>query len=257
MEAGALNLLAAEEFNSGGYLALAMNLSLATAGVFLLLRPSHSSDDRSVFRVKLWETKTLEVVLLTGCLLFGTFGPGKLGFLPILLVFLFCWCTRSEKYPHLVGVPRMTWMMVIGDAFLRLLKTWPGLLVFSFVASFVLSGYPEQEAVRKLANPESLSEALTIAGYAMLVAPVLEEFLFRGILYRAMKRPFGMGLAILLSALLFALVHKNALSFLPLTFLGVFLAFAYERTGDLRTCILMHAFFNMTMVLFVIVRHAF
>ena len=257
MEVGVVNLPTAEEFNLGGYLALAMNLTLAAVGVFLLLRPSHSSVDRSVFRVKLWETKTLEAVLLTACLLFGTFGPGKLGFLPTLLVFLFCWCTKREKYPNLVGVPRMTWMTAIGDAFLRLLKTWPGLLAFSFVASFVLSGHPEQEAVRKLANPESLEEALAIAGYAMLVAPVLEEFLFRGILYRAMKRPFGMGLAILLSALLFALVHKNALSFLPLTFLGVFLALAYERTGDLRTCILMHAFFNMTMVLFVIVRHAF
>lgn len=257
MEVGAVNLPAAEEFNLGGYLALAMNFMLAAAGVFLLLRPSRLSVGRNVFRVKLWETKTLEAVLLMACLLFGTFGPGKLGFLPILLAFLFCWCTRREKYPNLVGVPRMTWKAVIGDAFLRLLKTWPGLLVFSFVASFVLSGSPEQEVVRKLANPESFEEVLIIAGYAVLVAPLLEEFLFRGILYRAMKKPFGIGFAILLSAFLFALVHKNALSFLPLTFLGVFLALAYERTGDLRTCILMHAFFNLIMVLFVVVRHAF
>ncbi|MFP6887147.1 MAG: CPBP family intramembrane glutamic endopeptidase [Opitutales bacterium] len=254
---GAATLLSSVEFSVGGYLALGMNLTLAAAGAFLLLRSNHSAVGRSTFKVKLWETKALEAVILTACLLFGIFGPGKLGFLPILLAFLFCRCGGRTKYPNLVGVHQMTWVAVMGDAFLRLLKTWPGLLVLSFIASLVLSGHPEQEAVRKLANPESLEEALTIAGYAMLVAPVLEEFLFRGILYRVMKRPFGMGPAIVLSAFLFALAHKNVLSFLPLIFLGVFLALAYERTGDLRTCILMHAFFNMTMILFVIVRHAF
>ena len=108
-----------------------------------------------------------------------------------------------------------------------------------------------------MSQPQSLNEILGIAIYAIVVAPLLEEFLFRGILYRFMKRPFGMGPSIVISSILFAIVHKNTLSFFPLLFLGVFLAVSYERTGDLRTSIFMHGFFNLIMVFFVLLRHGF
>ena len=151
----------------------------------------------------------------------------------------------------------MGWLQVMSDALRRLLRAWPALLAISFISSRVLSGYPKQESVQKLAEMQSLNEVLNIACYALVVAPVLEEFLFRGILFRAMKRPFGVGPALVISGILFGLVHQNVLSFVPLTFLGIILALSYERTGDLRTCILIHAGFNGFMVLSILVGHGF
>ena len=181
----------------------------------------------------------------------------RLGFLPVLVMFAIYWISRKENYPNLVGIFRMGWLQVMSDALIRLLCAWPALLAISFISSQVLSGYPKQESVQKLAETQSLNEVFNIACYALVVAPVLEEFLFRGILFRAMKRPFGVGPALIISGILFGFVHQNVLSFVPLTFLGIILALSYERTGDLRTCILIHAGFNGFMVLSILVGHGF
>ena len=249
-------LATSEELGIGGNLVLGINLALVAGGTFFLFRQRKGGTARSPFMVQLWKTNAIEAGFLTMCLLVGFFGPLNLGFLPILVAFVSIWFFRRDRHSNLLEVSNMNWRALTLDASARLLKIWPALFIVSFVASQFLADHPKQESIRKLAEYQSLKEVLGIAGYAVIVAPLLEEFLFRGILYRTMKRPFGMGFAIGFTSLLFALVHKNLLSFFPLVLLGGFLAIAYERTGDLRTCILMHALFNFIMVLFVLLRHA-
>ena len=246
-----------EEWSLGAQLVLVANLVLAAAGILLLLRKKTNLSEKSSFKVRLWEVDLIEVIALVGCLLIGVFGPLPLGFLPVLAMFAIYWISRKENYPNLVGTFRMGWLKVMSDALIRLLRAWPALLAISFISSQVLSGYPKQESVQKLAETQSLTEVFNIACYALVVAPVLEEFLFRGILFRAMKRSFGVGPALVISSILFGLVHQNVLSFVPLTFLGIILSLSYERTGDLRTCIFIHAFFNGFMVFSILVGHGF
>ena len=246
-----------EGWSLGAQLVLVANLVLAAAGILLLLRKKINLSEKSSFKVRLWEVGLWEVIVLVGCLLIGVFGPLPLGFLPVLAMFAFYWISRKENYPNLVGTFRMGWVKVMSDALIRLLRAWPALLAISFISSQVLSGYPKQESVQKLAEMQSLTEVFNIACYALVVAPVLEEFLFRGILFRAMKRSFGVGPALVISSILFGLVHQNVLSFVPLTFLGIILSLSYERTGDLRTCIFIHAFFNGFMVFSILVGHGF
>jgi membrane protease YdiL (CAAX protease family) len=86
---------------------------------------------------------------------------------------------------------------------------------------------------------------------AVVLAPVVEELLFRGVLLRALLRRFEPVTAVLASALIFALVHyvgdPNTLPFLPaLTGLGALLAVVALRSGDLSTAIFIHAGFNLT-----------
>jgi membrane protease YdiL (CAAX protease family) len=80
---------------------------------------------------------------------------------------------------------------------------------------------------------------------AAILVPFNEEMLFRGGLFRSLRavlpRPYAIGI----SALVFAALHFDVTSFLPLTVLGVALAIAYERTGNIRTVILAHALFNL------------
>ena len=246
-----------EEWSLGAQLVLLANLVLAAAGILLLLLKKSNLSEKSSFKVRLWEVDLIEVIALVGCLLIGVFGPLPLGFLPVLAMFAIYWISRKENYPNLVGTFRMGWVKVMSDALIRLLRAWPALLAISFISSQVLSGYPKQESVQKLAETQSLTEVFNIACYALVVAPVLEEFLFRGILFRAMKRSFGVGPALVISSILFGLVHQNVLSFVPLTFLGIILSLSYERTGDLRTCIFIHAFFNGFMVFSILVGHGF
>ena len=246
-----------EEWSFGAQLVLLANLVLAAAGILLLLRKKTNLPEKSSFKVRLWEVDLVEVIVLVGSLLIGVFGPLPLGFLPVLAMFAIYWISRKENYPNLVGTFRMGWVKVMSDALIRLLRAWPALLAISFISSQVLSGYPKQESVQKLAEMQSLTEVFNIACYALVVAPVLEEFLFRGILFRAMKRSFGVGPALVISSILFGLVHQNVLSFVPLTFLGIILSLSYERTGDLRTCIFIHAFFNGFMVFSILIGHGF
>ena len=246
-----------EEWSLGAQLVLVANLVLAAAGILLLLCKKINLSEKSSLKVRLWEVDLIEVIALVGSLLIGVFGPLPLGFLPVLAMFAIYWISRKENYPNLLGTFRMGWVKVMSDALIRLLRAWPALLAISFISSQVLSGYPKQESVQKLAEMQSLIEVFNIACYALVVAPVLEEFLFRGILFRAMKGSFGVGPAVVISSILFGLVHQNVLSFAPLTFLGIILSLSYERTGDLRTCIFIHAFFNGLMVFSILVGHGF
>ena len=154
-----------EEWSLGAQLVLVANLVLAAAGILLLLRKKINLSERSSFKVRLWEVGLWEVIVLVGCLLIGVFGPLPLGFLPVLAMFAIYWISRKENYPNLVGTFRMGWVKVMSDALIRLLRAWPALLAISFISSQVLSGYPKQESVQKLAEMQSLTEVFNIACY--------------------------------------------------------------------------------------------
>jgi membrane protease YdiL (CAAX protease family) len=86
---------------------------------------------------------------------------------------------------------------------------------------------------------------------AVIFAPLVEELLFRGVLLRGLLRKFTPAIAVLVSAVIFALVHyigdPNTAPFLPaLAGLGAVLAVAALRTGDLSMSIFIHAGFNLT-----------
>jgi hypothetical protein len=92
--------------------------------------------------------------------------------------------------------------------------------------------------------------ALFVIG-AVIFAPVVEELLFRGVLLRALLRKVQPVTAVLVSAVIFSLVHyvgdPNTLPVLPaLTGLGAVLAIVALRSGDLSTSIFIHAGFNLT-----------
>jgi len=102
----------------------------------------------------------------------------------------------------------------------------------------------EQLPVHLLRVSMSWAGRLTLGAAAILLAPLAEEILFRGILYPAIKQLGFPRLALWGSALLFAAVHMNAVTFVPLTVLAVVLTALYERTDNLLAPIIAHALFN-------------
>jgi membrane protease YdiL (CAAX protease family) len=113
---------------------------------------------------------------------------------------------------------------------------------------------PKAQHQQLLTDLKDHRDAVTIALFvigAVILAPIVEELLFRGVLLRALLRRVRPVTAVLTSAVIFALVHylgdPNTLPFLPaLTGLGVVLAVVALRSGDLSTSIFIHAGFNLT-----------
>jgi uncharacterized protein len=85
----------------------------------------------------------------------------------------------------------------------------------------------------------------------MLLTPIAEELLFRGVLYQALRRTMPVGSAVLLSAVIFAAMHLSLVFFIPFTVMGVVLAVVYERSGSLIPTILLHACNNGIILLFI------
>jgi membrane protease YdiL (CAAX protease family) len=106
-------------------------------------------------------------------------------------------------------------------------------------------GYPSepQKAVQFLATAPAWQQA-SIGVFAVFLAAIAEETLFRGILYRLGRTRPQRVAALVLTSILFGAVHFNAAAFLPLTLFGGALCWAYQRTGNLLTCIIAHSTFN-------------
>ena len=80
----------------------------------------------------------------------------------------------------------------------------------------------------------------------VVLTPVFEEIIFRGLLFATLRRRFGTGTAAVLSASIFAIAHGyGVLGFAAVFWSGLLWAFAYERTGSLLPSMAAHAADNL------------
>ena len=86
--------------------------------------------------------------------------------------------------------------------------------------------------------------AILFAFIACVLAPVVEELMFRGFLLNALLRYMPIALAAVVSALLFGAAHASWSAFAPLAGAGLVLAAIYYRTGALTASMIAHAGFN-------------
>lgn len=84
---------------------------------------------------------------------------------------------------------------------------------------------------------------------AGILAPLLEELVFRGIVYGALRKIMGMWPAVIISAVLFALVHFNVVQFIYALAMGIVLALCMEYVGNLYGAIIGHIVANSFAVL--------
>jgi membrane protease YdiL (CAAX protease family) len=106
-----------------------------------------------------------------------------------------------------------------------------------------ITGDRLQEIVEEYQNnPELASSALYLLLTCALI-PVMEEFLFRGVLYGGLRARFPAWAAILVSGVIFGLLHDWA-AVLPITALGFLLGFIREWTRSLVPVMIVHALHN-------------
>lgn len=95
---------------------------------------------------------------------------------------------------------------------------------------------------------EQVQTTVGVGGWAILstviAAPILEEILFRGLIFESCSERFGRGLAIFVSAILFGLVHVVPVQMVSGFVMGLILGYVYLRTRSLISVIVLHAINN-------------
>ena len=81
--------------------------------------------------------------------------------------------------------------------------------------------------------------------FAVVLAPVIEECLFRGVFFTVLRDAGFRRLGLVVSGVVFGAIHLNLTAFLPLTVFGLVQALLYERSGSLLTPIVVHCLFNL------------
>lgn len=102
----------------------------------------------------------------------------------------------------------------------------------------------EEEAVSLLTNASSLGGKIYLGFFAVVMAPMAEEFIFRGVLFPFVKQRGFPKTAWIGVSLLFALIHADAAVFIPLFVLALALTWLYEVTDNLLAPMFGHALFN-------------
>ena len=143
---------------------------------------------------------------------------------------------------------------------LRPTRFWPaagwaalGMLTFyALVALYSVIVQPDAEqSVAQDLGADQGTFGMIAAGFMVIcVAPVAEEFFFRGFFYRALRSRWSILGAAAIDGLLFGVIHydftgADALLILPpLAILGFIFCLVYERTGSIYPTIAMHSFNN-------------
>ena len=162
---------------------------------------------------------------------------------------------NAQTWGEAFGITRGNWRQCLTLALLALVIALFGMGVLGYLTSTVLevaadrTGWawlkPQPQAIAELLKNNWPWWLLTLQAFtAIIVAPVGEELLFRGVLYGFIKQRGHPRLALWISAVLFAAVHGNAVGFLFFIFLSMILVALYERTENILTPILLHALFN-------------
>jgi len=104
----------------------------------------------------------------------------------------------------------------------------------------MLKGGMVQNAIMNIATSINVLFAVL---FMVICAPLIEEYVFRKLIVdRTIK--YGQGVAVLLSGLMFGLFHGNLNKFVYAFALGVFLAYLYVKTGNLKITIALHMIIN-------------
>jgi uncharacterized protein len=120
---------------------------------------------------------------------------------------------------------------------------------FMVVAAGVNEYFPEQQNELLRILQSSRSAVYIVAFVATFTAPIVEEVVYRGVLYSAFQRKFGIPAAFVLATLLFAVVHvpqyyPSYSTIFLLFILSLTLTSIRVKTGNLLPCIILHTLFN-------------
>jgi len=131
-----------------------------------------------------------------------------------------------------------------------------GLSLLWLILAVLAGSWCAEWIARILHHPVDVQEIVPIIKYALranpvaavvsvvIVGPIAEEIIFRGLIYGALEKRLRVAGAILVSSAIFAAVHLQPVHFIPIFCLGAALGWARWKTGSLGLPILLHILNN-------------
>jgi membrane protease YdiL (CAAX protease family) len=164
-----------------------------------------------------------------------------------LLLLPFCWVHHVD-WRDVLGWHDPKLKAALKLALLTLVVVAPVVMALEYVSVLVLTflKWPleDEQAVALITNTQSLWLRVYLGFFAVVLAPVAEEFIFRGTLYPLVKQWGFPRLAWIGVSLVFALIHQSAQTFVPLFVFALALTWLYEKTDNLLAPITVHSLFN-------------
>jgi hypothetical protein len=214
-----------------------------------------------------WAAWTAPVALVAG------FGAAIVGYILIGVVGAFAGASLEDPPPAVqISATVLQDLALIGSALLfarlaapprawqfglRPTRFWPGvgLVVAAWLGFIVFSaawvsllGISERDDLPdQLGADESTVALLAVAILVCVVAPIAEEFFFRGYFFTALRSWKGPWAAAVLTGIVFGGIHAGSAPvgyLVPLVVFGFILCLLYWRTGSLYPCIVLHCLNN-------------
>lgn len=248
----------------GGVLLVGGFMGLAGVGVllwYLISRPplpARPAPDESPFAYDplLWALAIFLLVILNGPALnqvlldLGLSGANAIYLLAVLLPLMYLASLRGQAD----ALGRIEWFRggfwrQLGAALMGYAAYVPFLAALLMITLLIAPALPAEQTnpvgERATQAQGSLSWLLLFVQAAVL-APIIEEFVFRGVLFKVFWQRTGrVWLSAFVSGYLFAVIHPQFLGgVLPITVLGAILAIVYAHTRSLLPCIVIHALNN-------------
>lgn len=168
-------------------------------------------------------------------------------FLMLGVVWFFALFLRKSSFKDL-GLRYYSIWKTIWYTFLSLMVIFALSFLYVFLLNSLFGIEAPSSAVDKLIMEGDVSTNILLV-VVVLVAPFAEEIFFRGYLYSAFKKAWGVNAGLFLSSLLFAMAHMELYSFIPIFFIGWILAYIFEKTKSLFPIIFLHAVYNLILII--------
>lgn len=116
-----------------------------------------------------------------------------------------------------------------------------GLVVELFYPISSAEVQPFTEMVLKASSPFQL---LVLFIFGVIIAPFAEELYFRGLLFSVLRQSVGLAWGVVISGIVFGLLHFDLVRLFPLALGGMALAVLYHKTKSLYASIIAHGVWN-------------
>ncbi|MGE7884442.1 CPBP family intramembrane glutamic endopeptidase [Bacillus sp. NPDC094077] len=163
------------------------------------------------------------------------------------VVYLFC-IKRYKLSWKDIGIRKLSWKDFLWTVIALILLIVVSVAVLMIMEKMDISF--ENSKTETIQNDKSIY-AFCIAGIgAAVISPIYEEILYRGAFYTFFRNKYGIWSGVLISSIIFTVVHIPTYNTLPVNFLsGVVFAWLYEKTNSILSSMIAHAVFNFIAVL--------
>ena len=80
----------------------------------------------------------------------------------------------------------------------------------------------------------------------VILGPIIEEYLFRGMIYNGLKKNFNDKKSMIITSIVFAITHINIIQMIYAFLLNIILVKVYEKYQNINSCVIIHSVSNLT-----------